>query len=60
MILLVIWPKRLPSSGPRAADPTRHKSGVAMRFPRINCIRDDKPVAEADHLSALPAVLDPG
>jgi hypothetical protein len=25
MILLVIWPKRLPSSGPRAADPTRQK-----------------------------------
>lgn len=31
-----------------------------MRFPRINCIRDDKPAAEADHLSTLQAVLDPG
>lgn len=37
---------------------TRHKSGVAMRFPRINRIRDDKPAAEADHLSTLQALLD--
>ncbi len=37
---------------------TRHKSGVAMRFPRINRIRDDKPAAEADHLSTLQAMLD--
>lgn len=37
---------------------TRHKSGVAMRFPRINRIRDDKPAAEADHLSVLLAMLD--
>ena len=35
----------------------RHKSGVAMRFPRINRIRDDKPAAEADHLSTLQALL---
>lgn len=35
----------------------RHKSGVAMRFPRISRIRDDKPAAEADHLSALLAML---
>ena len=35
----------------------RHKSGVAMRFPRINRIRDDKPAAEADHLSTLQAML---
>jgi DNA ligase 1 len=27
---------------------TRHKSGVAMRFPRIHRIRWDKPAAEAD------------
>ena len=39
---------------------TRHKSGVAMRFPRINRIRDDKPAAEADHLSTLQAMLDRG
>ena len=37
---------------------TRHKSGVAMRFPRINRIRDDKPAVEADHLSTLQAMLD--
>ena len=29
---------------------TRHKSGVAMRFPRIHRIRWDKPAAEADRL----------
>lgn len=37
----------------------RHKSGVAMRFPRINRIRWDKPAAEADHLEALTALLPP-
>jgi DNA ligase-1 len=36
---------------------TRHKSGVAMRFPRINRIRWDKPAAEADDISALLALL---
>ena len=36
---------------------TRHKSGVAMRFPRISRIRWDKPAAEADHLDALEALL---
>jgi DNA ligase 1 len=35
----------------------RHKSGVAMRFPRINRIRWDKPAAEADRLEALEAML---
>lgn len=33
----------------------RHKSGVAMRFPRISRIRWDKPPAEADRLEALAA-----
>ena len=37
---------------------TRHKSGVAMRFPRINRIRWDKPSREADALSTLEAMLD--
>jgi DNA ligase-1 len=37
---------------------TRHKSGVAMRFPRINRIRWDKPPAEADELATLEAMLD--
>ena len=32
---------------------TRHKSGVAMRFPRINRIRTDKPPAEADSVANL-------
>ena len=31
----------------------RHKSGVAMRFPRISRIRTDKPAAEADTIEAL-------
>ena len=31
----------------------RHKSGVAMRFPRISRIRTDKPAAEADHVATL-------
>lgn len=35
----------------------RHKAGLAMRFPRIARIRWDKPAAEADHLSALEALL---
>ena len=35
----------------------RHKSGLAMRFPRIHRIRWDKPVEEADRLSALKALI---
>jgi DNA ligase-1 len=35
----------------------RHRSGVAMRFPRINRIRWDKPAAEADHLQSLEQLL---
>ena len=31
----------------------RHKSGLAMRFPRISRIRRDKPAAEADTIAAL-------
>ena len=31
----------------------RHKSGYALRFPRISRIRWDKPAAEADLLTAL-------
>ena len=38
----------------------RHKSGVAMRFPRINRIRWDKPAGEADELGTLEAMLDEG
>ncbi len=36
----------------------RHKSGVAMRFPRINRIRWDKPAKEADELATLETMLD--
>jgi DNA ligase-1 len=32
---------------------SRHKSGVALRFPRISRIRTDKPAAEADRLATL-------
>ena len=35
----------------------RHKSGVAMRFPRISRIRADKPAHEADRLDALKALI---
>jgi DNA ligase-1 len=38
---------------------TRHKSGVAMRFPRINRLRWDKPANEADELSTLEKMLPP-
>ena len=31
----------------------RHKSGLAMRFPRISRIRDDKPAHEADRIETL-------
>ncbi|MBX9589081.1 MAG: cisplatin damage response ATP-dependent DNA ligase [Hyphomonadaceae bacterium] len=37
---------------------TRHKSGVAMRFPRIHRIRWDKPAAEADRLETLLAMIE--
>ncbi|WP_414632082.1 hypothetical protein, partial [Brevundimonas sp. UBA5713] len=36
---------------------TRHKSGVAMRFPRISRIRWDKPASEADELGVLEGML---
>lgn len=36
---------------------TRHKSGVAMRFPRILRIRWDKPAGEADGIEALETLL---
>ncbi len=35
----------------------RHKSGVAMRFPRIHRIRWDKPIHEADRLETLEAMI---
>ena len=35
----------------------RHKSGVAMRFPRIHRIRTDKPAHEADRIETLKAMI---
>jgi len=37
---------------------SRHKSGLAMRFPRIHRIRWDKPASEADRLEALLAMIE--
>jgi DNA ligase-1 len=37
---------------------TRHKSGLAMRFPRVNRLRWDKPPREADRLETLQAMLE--
>jgi DNA ligase 1 len=36
---------------------SRHKSGVAMRFPRIHRIRWDKPANEADRLETLQTMI---
>ena len=35
----------------------RHKSGLAMRFPRISSLRWDKPPGEADRLETLEGML---
>jgi DNA ligase-1 len=37
---------------------TRHKSGLAMRFPRISRLRWDKPPGEADRLETLQRMLE--
>ena len=34
----------------------RHKSGYALRFPRIVRLRPDKPVAEIDTLATVAAL----
>jgi DNA ligase-1 len=36
----------------------RHKSGVALRFPRIHRIRWDKPAKEADQLETLKGLIE--
>jgi DNA ligase-1 len=36
---------------------TRHKSGLAMRFPRINRLRWDKPPGKADRLELLETMI---
>jgi len=38
----------------------RHKSGIAVRFPRMLRIRHDKPLHEADTLHTLRALMDGG
>lgn len=38
---------------------SRHKSGVAMRFPRIARIRWDKPASDADRLERLTTLIKP-
>jgi DNA ligase-1 len=38
---------------------TRHKSGLAMRFPRVHRIRWDKPAAEADTLDTAQKLVAP-
>ena len=35
----------------------RHKSGVAMRFPRVSRIRTDKPASEADTIAGLKKLV---
>ncbi len=37
----------------------RHKSGYALRFPRIVRLRPDKPVSEIDTLATVAALADP-
>ena len=39
-------------------DSKRHKSGVALRFPRIHRIRWDKPAKEADQLETLKGLIE--
>jgi DNA ligase-1 len=36
---------------------SRHKSGLAMRFPRVSRIRIDKPAAEADRVATLQSMV---
>jgi DNA ligase 1 len=36
---------------------TRHKSGVALRFPRVHRVRWDKPFSEADTLESLERLM---
>jgi DNA ligase-1 len=45
------WSSKSPSI--RSTLSKRHKSGLAMRFPRISRIRTDKPAAEADRIETL-------
>jgi DNA ligase-1 len=37
---------------------SRHRSGIAMRFPRVHRIRWDKPAEEAERLETLVALIE--
>jgi DNA ligase-1 len=39
---------------------SRHRSGVALRFPRISRIRTDKPAMEADRLETVLGLIGRG
>ena len=39
------------------APSTRHRSGIAVRFPRMLRWRKDKPASEADSLATLEALM---
>jgi DNA ligase-1 len=55
-----VEPSRVYELGFEAIAPSpRHRSGVAVRFPRILRPRPDKPAAEADTLDRLKAMLPP-
>jgi len=41
-----------------AHDSPRHKSGIALRFPRISRIRWDKPAGEADTIETVRALVE--
>ncbi len=49
------WCWRSPSTA--SSRSTRHKSGLAMRFPRIHRIRWDKPADEADGIETLQSLI---
>ena len=38
---------------------TRHKSGLALRFPRIHRIRWDKPIEDAERLETIEGLIEP-
>ena len=40
-----------------AHESTRHKSGVALRFPRVHRIRWDKPAQEADTIETIQSII---
>lgn len=44
----------------RVQPSSRHKSGFALRFPRIVRLRDDKPASEVDTLATVRALSDEG